>query len=127
MRRFARAALLAIVMLGSALKPAFAQLAGGGNNPIPPVVTRGGAITPLGGFVIGSVACAAISPMIGTVVLGRELTYSEVYHTGSSHQGSKRRAALGGRARHRRAGLKLKAAISTFRRQAKHASWPTRC
>jgi hypothetical protein len=30
---------------------------------------------------MGSIGCAAISPMIGTVILGRELTMSEVYHT----------------------------------------------
>jgi hypothetical protein len=36
---------------------------------------------PFGWYVMGSVACAAVSPMIATVVLGRELTLSEAYHT----------------------------------------------
>ena len=31
--------------------------------------------------MMGSVACAAVSPMIATVVLGRELTLSEAYRT----------------------------------------------
>ena len=43
--------------------------------------SRGAPITPLGGYVIGSIACAAVSPMIATVILGRELTISEAYHT----------------------------------------------
>ena len=80
MRRFATAALLAIAMAASAVDCASAQRA-----PPPPRVgigTGGGAaITPLGGYVIGSLACAAISPIIGTALLGRELTYSEVYHS----------------------------------------------
>jgi hypothetical protein len=44
-------------------------------------VTRGMPITPLGWYVIGSIGCAAVSPIIGTVILGRELTMSEAYHT----------------------------------------------
>jgi subtilisin family serine protease len=86
MRKAAKAALMAALMAAplamatvvGALSPALGQAA---NNPPPVIVDRGGPITPLGGFVIGSVACAAISPMIGTVVLGRELTISEAYHT----------------------------------------------
>jgi hypothetical protein len=30
---------------------------------------------------MGSVACAAVSPIVGTMVLGRELTPNEVYHS----------------------------------------------
>jgi subtilisin family serine protease len=54
--------------------------------PPPPAVTplgaasSGTAITPLAGAVIGAMAVAAVAPMIATVVLGRELTLSEVYH-----------------------------------------------
>jgi hypothetical protein len=39
-------------------------------------VTR---ITPLGWYAIGSFGCVVVSPMIGTVVLGRELTGPEVH------------------------------------------------
>lgn len=76
MRAFAKAAVLAAAMLIGALSPAFSQT----TNAPPPVIGHGGPITPLGGFVIGSIACAAVSPMIATVVLGRELTISEAYH-----------------------------------------------
>ena len=37
--------------------------------------------TPLGWYAIGSIGCAAVSPMIGTVMLGREMTISEVDRT----------------------------------------------
>ena len=76
MRAFAKAAVLAAAMLIGALSPAFSQT----TNAPPPVIGHGSPITPLGGFVIGSIACAAVSPMIATVVLGRELTISEAYH-----------------------------------------------
>jgi len=77
MRELAKAALLAIAIVTGALTPAFSQAT---NNP-PPIVIRGAAIAPLGWFVIGSIGCAAVSPIIGTVILGRELTMSEAYHT----------------------------------------------
>ena len=41
----------------------------------------GHGITPLGWYVMGSIACAAVSPMIQTVVLGRELTMNEAYRS----------------------------------------------
>ena len=78
MREFAKAAGLAAAIMVAGLSPAFSQAT---NGPPPPVVNRGVPITPLGGYVIGSIACAAVSPMIATVVLGRELTISEAYHT----------------------------------------------
>ena len=78
MRGLAKRALLAIAIIVCALVPAFGQTP---NGRVPPVVTRGHVITPLGWYVMGSIACAAISPMIATVVLGRELTLSEAYHT----------------------------------------------
>ena len=85
MRRFAVAALLALAMIAGASIPAFAQFrpppAPGGGAGTATVVSRGVAITPLGGYVIGSIAVAAAAPIIGTIVLHRELTYSEVYHT----------------------------------------------
>ena len=80
-RKVAKAALLAIAVATSALAPAHGQVAPPSNNPPATIVTRGAAITPLGWFVMGSVACAAVSPMIGTVILGRELTIGEAYHT----------------------------------------------
>ena len=76
MRAFAKAAVLAAAVMIGAHSPAFSQA----TNAPPPVISHGGPITPLGGFVIGSIACAAVSPMIATVVLGRELTISEAYH-----------------------------------------------
>src|SRR5215467_10946811 len=79
MRKTARTALLVVALFACALAPAHAQAVAPNNPPIT-VVTRG-AITPLGWFVMGSVACAAVSPMIGTVILGRELTIGEAYHT----------------------------------------------
>jgi hypothetical protein len=77
MREFAKAAVLAAAIMLGALSPAFSQA----TNAPPPVINRGVPITPLGGYVIGSIARAAVSPMIATVILGRGLTISEAYHT----------------------------------------------
>src|SRR5262249_44233454 len=77
MRALAKAAVLAAAVMIGAHSPAFSQA----TNAPPPVINRGSPITPLGGYVIGSIACAAVSPMIYTVILGRELTISEAYHT----------------------------------------------
>lgn len=76
-RKFGKAALFAIAAGCLTLTSASGQAV---NNP-PPVVTHGSTITPLGGFVIGAIGCAAVAPMIGTAVLGRELTIGEAYHT----------------------------------------------
>jgi len=87
MRRFAGVALLALAIVAGASATAFAQdvrppvPVGGGHAGAAAVVGGGAAITPLGGYVIGSIAVAAVAPIIGTIVLQRELTYSEVYHT----------------------------------------------
>jgi hypothetical protein len=77
MREFAKAAVLAAAIMLGALSPAFSQA----TNAPPSVINRGVPITPLGGYVIGSIARAAVSPMIATVILGRGLTISEAYHT----------------------------------------------
>jgi subtilisin family serine protease len=77
MLAFEMAVLLAAVVMIGAHSPAFSQAT---NAPPPPVINRGGPITPLGGYVTGSIACAAVSPMIATVILGRELTIIEAYH-----------------------------------------------
>jgi hypothetical protein len=79
MRKVAKAALLAIAVATGALAPARAQSVAPNTPPVT-IVTHG-AITPLGWFAMGSIACAAISPMVGTVILGRELTIGEAYHT----------------------------------------------
>jgi subtilisin family serine protease len=85
MRRFAAAALLAIAMTAGALDRASAQIA-----PPPPLPGRGvpvgvgtvrGGVPVVGWYAMGSVFCAAVAPIIGTAVLGRELTYNEVYRS----------------------------------------------
>jgi subtilisin family serine protease len=78
MRRLAGAALLVTAIVAGVLTPAFGQSTVP-NIPPPPVVNRGTPITPLGWFVIGSIGCAAVSPMIASAVLGRELTFNEAY------------------------------------------------
>ncbi len=82
MGKLARAMLLAIATVAGALVPAYGQSTVP-NNPPPPttIINRGTPITPLGWFVIGSVGCAAVSPMIATVILGRELTLNEAYRS----------------------------------------------
>ena len=81
MRKLATAALFAIA-IGGALTPAFGQTNFPPRGPeITTIVTpRGSAVTPLGWYVMGSVAVAAVSPMIASAILGRELTLSEAYH-----------------------------------------------
>jgi hypothetical protein len=84
MGRLAGALLLAIATVAGALAPAHGQSTFPPNIPeIPPptTVVRGTPITPLGWFVLGSVGCAAVSPMIATVILGRELTLNEAYRS----------------------------------------------
>ena len=80
MGKLAGAVLLAIATAG-ALAPAYGQSTLPNIPPPPTIVDRGTPITPLGWYVIGSVGCAAISPMIGTVILGRELTLNEAYRS----------------------------------------------
>src|SRR5262245_33625041 len=82
MGKLAGAVLLAIATVAGALAPAHGQ----STVPIIPpppttIIDRGVPITPLGWFVLGSVGCAAVSPMIATVILGRELTYNEAYRS----------------------------------------------
>jgi subtilisin family serine protease len=79
---FVKAWFLAVAIVAGALTPAFGQ----GNIPPreplrpPPAVStaaRAAAITPLGWYFFGSGAAAAISPMILSAILGRELTSNE--------------------------------------------------
>ncbi|HJS62337.1 MAG TPA: S8 family serine peptidase [Pseudolabrys sp.] len=79
MGKLARAVLLAIATVAGALAPAYGQSTV--PNIPPPIIDRGTPITPLGWFVMGSIGCAAVSPMIGTVILGRELTLNEAYRS----------------------------------------------
>ncbi|HET7166103.1 MAG TPA: S8 family serine peptidase [Pseudolabrys sp.] len=83
MRGFLKRALLAAaIVVGVLVVPAFAQSTVPPNIPnTPGITTRLHPITPLGWFVIGSIGCAAVSPMIGTVILGRELTLNEAYRS----------------------------------------------
>jgi subtilisin family serine protease len=77
--------LLAAALIAGAMAPAFAQSIVPPNVPpnnrTPPIIARTHPITPLGWYVIGSIGCAAVSPMIGTVILGRELTLNEAYRS----------------------------------------------
>jgi subtilisin family serine protease len=77
--------LLAAALIAGAMAPALAQSTVPPvppNNPNPPpVIARMHTITPLGWYVIGSIGCVAVSPMIGTVILGRELTLNEAYRS----------------------------------------------
>ena len=77
--RVVKCVLLTVAITVGALVPASSQTPP--NGRVPPVVTRSQPITPLGWWVMGSIGCAAASPIIGTVILGRELTIGEVYHT----------------------------------------------
>jgi subtilisin family serine protease len=80
MRGLAKAALAAIAIVGGAISSAPAQqTVPVPNGRVPPIVTHN--ITPLGWYVIGSIGCAAVSPMIASAILGRELTLAEAYHT----------------------------------------------
>ena len=85
MGKLARAVLLAIATIAGTLASAYGQTTVPPNIPnIPPpptTVGRGTPITPLGWFVLGSVGCAAATPMIATVILGRELTLNEAYRS----------------------------------------------
>ena len=81
MGKLARAVLLAIATVAGALAPAYGQSTLPNIPPPPTIIDRGTPITPLGWFVMGSIGCAAVSPMIGTVILGRELTLNEAYRS----------------------------------------------
>jgi subtilisin family serine protease len=76
MRRLAATLMVAVAMIAGALSTAQAQLAPPPNRIPPPPGVRVG-LTPLGWYAVGSIGCAAVSPMIATVALGRELTEVE--------------------------------------------------
>jgi subtilisin family serine protease len=85
MRRLVTATMLLIVAILVAAQPALAQIVPPPPPPnrVPPFLTRTTTLTnhpipPLGWFVMGGVACAAAAPIIGTIVLNREMTFEEV-------------------------------------------------
>lgn len=77
MRRVVAAALLAVALSLGASVSAQAQCI---TNlcVAPPTTTVTRPIPPLGWYAIGSLGCVAVSPMAGTLLLGRELTVMEV-------------------------------------------------
>jgi hypothetical protein len=75
MRRVATVAIVLIATVMGTQFPAWGQVVA--PNPNVPITSRG-PLTPLGWYGFGSIACAAVAPMIGTIVLGREMTLSEV-------------------------------------------------
>jgi hypothetical protein len=80
MRGLATGAIALMAALGT-VAPAFAQ-SEPGPQPLESVLTpvvKHLPITPLGMYAIGSIGGAAVAPIVGTIILGRELTPSEVY------------------------------------------------
>ncbi len=81
-KRTALAATLAAATLAAGLSAASAQAAGpkggGGGIITRTLETSSSSLTPLGIYVGVGVFCAAASPIIGTIVLGREMTAPEV-------------------------------------------------
>ncbi len=72
-----RVAVLLIALFMGSLTPAQAQcIANFCPAPTPPPATQ--PIPTFGWIAFGTIGCAALSPMIGTLVLGRELTVTEV-------------------------------------------------
>ena len=74
MRRVAAVRILLIATISAARRPRGRMH----RAPTHHRVTTRVVPTPLGWYAIGSIACAAVSPMVGTLVLGRELTVTEV-------------------------------------------------
>jgi subtilisin family serine protease len=76
MRRTVAIAVIAVAIGLASLTPALSQ--GAGPGPTPPQITTTRVFTPLAFYAAGGIVCAAVSPMIGTVLLGREMTGPEV-------------------------------------------------
>ena len=81
MRRVVTAAILLVAMAFGGITPALAQCTFSCARPSHDISVTGGAITPLGGVAMGAVFTAAAAPIIGTIVLGREMTPEEVYRS----------------------------------------------
>jgi subtilisin family serine protease len=80
MRRIATAGILAIATVFAALTPARGQVCTFACTSVPPPGSSP-AITPLGWYAGGALFAAAAAPIIGTIVLGREMTPEEVYRS----------------------------------------------
>jgi len=78
MRRVVVAVLAAVALL-SAAPQAHAIIGPPPPPPPTPEVPARPQIPTLGWFVMGSVGCAAAAPIVGTIILGRELTLNEAY------------------------------------------------
>jgi len=80
MRKVAAATLLVIATLLGALTPVQAQICTVNCVAFvpPPPPSTSSAIPPLGIYALGSIGCAATAPIVGTIILGREMTASEV-------------------------------------------------
>jgi subtilisin family serine protease len=81
MKQRARFAVLLLLTLLFGAERANAQGPGPGNTTTVTTTTAGHTFTALQVYGIGSFVCAVVSPMVGTVVLGREMTPNEVAHT----------------------------------------------
>jgi hypothetical protein len=82
MRRFAAAIVVLIAMVLGSPGPAWAQYGVESEMArVPPVAEHGLGLTPFGWYVGGSIICAAAAPIIGTIVLNREMTANEVYRS----------------------------------------------
>jgi hypothetical protein len=79
-RQTKRLAAIAIALMAamSAARPALAQSSNGEEILVVPALR--GTIPPLGIYAIGSIGLGAAAPIIGTIILNRELTPSEVWH-----------------------------------------------
>jgi hypothetical protein len=93
MRRVAKAAILLAALVVAQFAPVVrapiqAQVAPPPPPP-PPTPTpadpgrtsSGHVLTPLATYIAGGMVCSAVSPMIGTAILGREMTLAEVYRS----------------------------------------------
>ena len=82
MRRLGAIAITALVLALAGPTSGWSQAGpppGGGGDRVTVVTTTGTSLlTPLAFYAAGGIVCSAVSPMIGTVILGREMTGAEV-------------------------------------------------
>lgn len=78
MRRIATVAILATATFFVGLAPALGQFGPPPQGTSSGVTDGRATITPLGWYIAGGMVCSAIAPMIGTVILRREMTSAEV-------------------------------------------------
>lgn len=82
LRRLGYVAAVAALLFAVSLQQVAAQ-GGPPPTPIPPLQTtaHGSGLTPLGIYAIAAPVCAAVSPMVGTLILQREMTTAEVWRS----------------------------------------------